>query len=92
MSTQIAIRLSDDLLSQVDAAIERGAFPSRAAAVRAGIDLLMRRQRDDEIAEEYRRAYGDKPQDTRLLEGMAILAGEVIATRDAASEPEAKAS
>lgn len=37
---QIAVRVPDDLLSALDRMVEQGRFPSRAAAVRAGIEIL----------------------------------------------------
>lgn len=48
---QIAIRLPSDQLQILDDLVERGVYPTRAAAVRAGIEVLAdadRRRRDDE--------------------------------------------
>lgn len=63
MATQIAVRLSDEQLAGIDAAVAQGHFESRAAAVRAGVERVLREQRDLEIAEAYRRGYGGQPQD-----------------------------
>jgi Arc/MetJ-type ribon-helix-helix transcriptional regulator len=56
---QIAVRLPDELLSELDALIDRGVYASRAAAVRAGIEAVTeldrRRMTDVAIAEGYRR-------------------------------------
>lgn len=56
---QIAVRLSRHELEALDELVERGVYPSRAAAVRAGvaaITALERRRRVDEaIVEGYRR-------------------------------------
>lgn len=58
-TTQIAIRVPDDLLEEVDRMIESGALESRADAVRRGLEHLVasaRRQRIDRaIVEGYRR-------------------------------------
>ena len=42
MAQQIAIRLPDDDLAALDSAVAAGRFPSRAAAVRAGVHELVR--------------------------------------------------
>ncbi len=79
MSQQIAIRLDDEDLTALDAAVAAGRFPSRAAAVRAGISELLREQRDREIAEEYRRAYSEHPQEPWFAEASAQVTGERLA-------------
>ena len=61
MSTeQVAVRVPNELLSELDELVARGAFQSRAAAVRAGIELLTRvehrREVDKAILQGYRRA------------------------------------
>jgi Arc/MetJ-type ribon-helix-helix transcriptional regulator len=59
-SDQIAVRLPEELLSELDALVAGGAFESRAAAVRAGIEALValerRRQTDRTIIAGYRRS------------------------------------
>lgn len=56
---QIAVRLSDELLCELDALVSRGVYESRAAAVRAGIEAVTeldrRRLTDIAVAEGYRR-------------------------------------
>ena len=59
MSATIRVRLDDDELSALDAGIERGAWPSRSAALRAGLRLLLRDEDAQLAAKEYRRAYAD---------------------------------
>lgn len=82
MRQQIAVRLSDEDLSQLDAAVTRGDFASRAAAVRAGLGLVLARERERAIEAEYRRAYGDQPQEKWVGEAGAILMGEALAERE----------
>lgn len=59
MSTQIAVRLPDALVSKLDKLISRGLYRSRADAVRAGVQLLLlqaaRKRIDASIADGYRR-------------------------------------
>ena len=56
---QIAVRLPSKQLEVLDDLVERGVYSTRAAAVRAGIDVLVeldRRRRDDHsIVDGYRR-------------------------------------
>jgi Arc/MetJ-type ribon-helix-helix transcriptional regulator len=82
MAQQIAIRLHDDDLAALDAAVAAGRYPSRAAAVRAGVRELVREQRNREIAEDYRRAYADVPQEPWFAEASARAADELLADRD----------
>jgi Arc/MetJ-type ribon-helix-helix transcriptional regulator len=55
---QIAVRLSRERLVLLDELVARGVYESRAAAVRAGIDVVVeldrRRAADAAIAEAYR--------------------------------------
>jgi Arc/MetJ-type ribon-helix-helix transcriptional regulator len=66
MSVQIAVRLADDELARLDDAVARGLFPSRAAAVRAGLAAVLRAAREAQIADAYRRGYGADPQDAAI--------------------------
>jgi Arc/MetJ-type ribon-helix-helix transcriptional regulator len=56
---QIAVRLSGELLAQLDELVARGVFESRASAVRAGIEAITaadrRRAIDRALLEGYRR-------------------------------------
>jgi len=78
MSTQIAVRIPSEDLAQVDVAVAKGRFPNRAAAVRAAVEAFVRAEREREIAEEYRQAYGAKPQEEWIGEvGLTLGAGLV---------------
>lgn len=56
---QIAVRLSREQLSQVDELVARGAYESRAATVRAGLEVIVeldrRRALDGALVDGYRR-------------------------------------
>lgn len=82
MSQQIAIRLGDDELTDIDATVAQGRYPSRAAAVRAGIDLLLRAERDRRIAEEYRRAHGQSPDEAAVGEAGLRLGADIISDEE----------
>lgn len=59
MTIQIAIRVPDELVARLDELVAAGSYESRAAAVRAGIEVLMaldrRRTTDNAIVEGYLR-------------------------------------
>jgi Arc/MetJ-type ribon-helix-helix transcriptional regulator len=79
---QIAVRLSEEALRTLDAAVAEGAFRSRADAVRAGIRLLERELREARIASSYRAAYAEMPlsaEETRVLDAALALAGDAPA-------------
>ena len=72
MDVQIAVRLADEDLESLDAAIARGAFASRAAAIRAGLHCVLREEREAQIEAACRlAAAGDAADD-----GIAIEIGE----------------
>jgi len=84
MSVQIAVRLGEEDLEHLDAAVARGAFPSRAAAVRTGLQRLLREDREREIEQAYRRGYAEHPPErwvgqAGLAQGARLLANEEAA-------------
>lgn len=87
MSQQIAIRLPEHDLSLLDDAIARGRFPNRAAALREGLERLLREEREREIEDAYRRGYGEQPQEAWTGElGLAAFA-ELVAAEEKDAEP-----
>ncbi len=79
MSEQIAVRLPERDLAALDQMVDDGSFPSRAAAVRAAVELLLRAERDRRIADQYRRAYRDQPQEAWIGETGLRLGAETVA-------------
>lgn len=59
-TTQVAVRLPDELLRSLDELVAQGAYPSRAAAVREALEEAMatrqRRAVDRAVVDGYRRA------------------------------------
>lgn len=83
MSAQIAVRIPEGDLAALDDAVRAGRFASRAAAVREGLTRLLREERNREIAESYRRAYSEHPEEEWFGEvGVALLAEAVEAGRE----------
>ena len=81
MSEQIAVRIADEDLAALDESVRAGTYPNRAAAVRAGIALVLRQERDRGIAQAHRRAYGEHAQEDWFAESSAQAMGEVLARR-----------
>jgi Arc/MetJ-type ribon-helix-helix transcriptional regulator len=80
--SQIAVRLSENELTGLDAAVAEGSYSSRADAVRAGIKLLERELREARIARSYRMAYAGAPptdEETRMLDDAAARVGAALA-------------
>jgi Arc/MetJ-type ribon-helix-helix transcriptional regulator len=78
--SQIAVRLTESELQDLDSAVVDGGFRTRAEAVRAGIRLLRSEARERRIAASYRRAYTEAPIDEderQMLDATAALAGEL---------------
>ncbi len=84
MSVQIAVRLAVEELESLDAAIARGAFSSRAEAVRAGLAAVLRGEREARIDAAYRRAYATEPDDPAVGEAGLRLGAALLAAEDAA--------
>jgi Arc/MetJ-type ribon-helix-helix transcriptional regulator len=79
---QIAVRLSDEELAELDRMVASGSYPSRAAVVRAGLAAMTERERRAEIAEAYREAYERVPQDEWFAESAATIAGQRLAAEE----------
>jgi Arc/MetJ-type ribon-helix-helix transcriptional regulator len=63
MTRQVPVRLTDKDVAALDAAIAAGRFASRSEALRAGLDQVLRAEREREIDADYRRGYGANPQE-----------------------------
>jgi Arc/MetJ-type ribon-helix-helix transcriptional regulator len=81
MTVQIPVRIPVEDARALDQAVARGAFESRSDAVRRAIDLLLERLRDDEIAEQYRRAYTEHPQEDSF-DGLLLFQARAEAEDD----------
>jgi Arc/MetJ-type ribon-helix-helix transcriptional regulator len=74
MTFQIPIRIPEDDLAELDAAIARGSFPNRSVALRAGLELLLHEERERAIDDAYRRGYGEHPQEAWIgKDGLALF-------------------
>lgn len=62
MTVQIAVKLPDSLVSQVDKLVSDGAFPSRSAAVRDGLEAVVHAKSLEALDRHYEHAYGLLPE------------------------------
>ena len=74
MTVQVPVRLTEEDVAALDAAVAAGSFESRSDALRAGLASVLREEREREIDEAYRRGYGEHPQEEWIGEaGLAAL-------------------
>lgn len=66
MTPQIAIRIPDDQLRELDDAVKRGELKNRADGMRRALSGLLAELREREIAREYREAYTRYPDDPEV--------------------------
>jgi len=83
MSPQIAVRIPEEELQELDRAVAAGEFESRAAAVRNGLRRLLDELREREVARQYRQAYGRHADDPEAGEAGAALLAEAIGREEA---------
>lgn len=87
MSTQLAVRLSAEELAALDEVVALSRFPTRAAAIRHALALLLRDERERGIEAAYERGYRSKPQEDWIGEtGLAAFAAHAAA-EEIGSEP-----
>ena len=62
MSTQLALRLPDDLLADLDWLVARCNYSNRTEAMRTAIEAAIKAERSRQIDEQYAEAYTRLPQ------------------------------
>lgn len=78
MTIQIAVKLPDELLGEVDLLVEQGTFASRSQAVRTGLDSLVTVHRRAEADRRYREAAARHPESAKELAEARRLAVDSI--------------
>jgi Arc/MetJ-type ribon-helix-helix transcriptional regulator len=75
MTVQVPVRLTEEDVAALDAVVASGRFSNRSEALRAGLEQVLREERETVIDAAYRRGYGAKPQEEWVGElGLAGLA------------------
>lgn len=78
MTTQIAVKLPDDVLARVDQLVSEGLFPSRSAAVRRGLEAILQARASQVIDRAYEEGYGKFPETDEEMREATRLAIESI--------------
>jgi Arc/MetJ-type ribon-helix-helix transcriptional regulator len=76
--TQIAVKLPDRLVRELDELVSQGRFSSRSSAVRRGVELVVSGQRRDAIEEAYANGYRQVPESESELAEANRLARRAI--------------
>lgn len=71
MSTQLALRLPDELLADLDWLVVRCNYSSRTEAMRTAIEAAIKAERSRVIDEQYAEAYARLPQTDDELADLA---------------------
>lgn len=78
MTTQIAVKVPDELLGEVDRLVERGAFASRSQAIRSGLEAVVGSQRRRDLDQRYRDSFASLPETDEELADARRLAVDSI--------------
>lgn len=78
MTKQIAVKLPDRLVDEIDRLVEGGAFNSRSQAIRSGLEDMVAGQRREEIARRYRDAATRLPESKNEIDEAMELAINAI--------------
>jgi len=77
-TTKIAISLPEEVLDAVERERE-GSGESRSEFFRRAVEALLRRQREQELSEQYVRAYQDLPESLEEVEAARRAADNILA-------------
>lgn len=78
MTTQIAVKLPDEVVTKIDALVTQGAFPSRSAAVRRGLEAIVAAHESRAIDRAYEEGFRRQPETDAEIRQAARLAIESI--------------
>ena len=76
--TQIAVKLPDDLVRELDQLVDQGLFPSRSAAVRQGVEAVVVARRRETVERAYAEGYAQSPESDQELAEARRLAVQAI--------------
>ena len=76
-TTKIAISLPEDILAAVERERE-GSGESRSEFFRRAVEALLRRQREQQLSEQYVRAYRTLPESTEEVEAARRAASSIL--------------
>jgi Arc/MetJ-type ribon-helix-helix transcriptional regulator len=76
--TQIAVKLPDGLVRELDELVAQGLFSSRSSAVRRAVEIIVAGQRRDALEEAYANGYRKVPESESELAEATRLATQAI--------------
>ena len=76
--TQIAVKLPDGLVRELDELVAQGLFSSRSSAVRRAVEIIVSGQRRDALEEAYANGYRQVPESESELAEAKRLARQAI--------------
>lgn len=78
MTTQIAVKLPDEVVVAVDRLVSEGRFPNRSATVRRALDVLLASVERESVDQAFARGFGATPETVDELADAARLAVDAI--------------
>lgn len=76
--TQIAVKLPDGLVRDLDELVAQGLFSSRSSAVRRAVEMVVAGQRRDALERAYANGYREIPESESELAEATRLATQAI--------------
>lgn len=76
--TQIAVKLPDGLVCELDELVAQGLFASRSSAVRQAVEIIVSGRRRVALEEAYAKGYGEVPESEGELAEARRLATQAI--------------
>ena len=76
--TQIAVKLPDGLVRELDELVAQGLFSSRSSAVRRAVEIIVAAQRRDALDAAYANGYREVPESESELAEARRLATRAI--------------
>ncbi|MDQ6687704.1 MAG: ribbon-helix-helix domain-containing protein [Actinomycetota bacterium] len=76
--TQIAVKLPDGLVRQLDELVAEGLFSNRSSAVRRAVEIIVSGKRRDALEEAYANGYRHVPESESELAEAKRLATQAI--------------
>jgi Arc/MetJ-type ribon-helix-helix transcriptional regulator len=74
MTKQIAVKLPDELVDELDRLVQGGTFDSRSHAIRTGIEAMVARQHRQEIDQRFRDGAARLPETMEEIDEATALA------------------
>ncbi len=78
MTIQIAVKLPDALVGELDRLVQGGAFKSRSQAIRSGVEAMLTVRERQERDQRYRDAVARHPETDEEMSDATRLAADAI--------------